>query len=390
STKVSALVGVLRWTWSASKLEPRSAADFITGPPALASLDPAETLVDLDGEANFTLTARLTRPAEAALTITLECPPELTCPESVTIDPGSAAAPVEITATAATNGAVVVTATEGDNTATAQVRVYNDMTPRAVLSVTPTPTTLRIGSAETFTITLSLPAGGDGEQVMVSTTGPLMAASTMVGLGAGEREATVSVTAGDAVGMGTVVAMLGDSSATAEVEVVDAPMGLIVFFSEYIEGSSNNKAIEIYNGGGDLPDGSVCEVQLFSNGNSEPGSTTTLPAEPFPSGAVYTICNNSFELDATCDARAGVANYNGNDALRIVCDGMTTDVFGQIGNDGDISGGGVEGAEQTLRRKCSVEMGDLDGSDPFDPSLEWDSFPRDDASDLGTYMCMDE
>ncbi len=48
-----------------------------------------------------------------------------------------------------------------------------------------------------------------------------------------------------------------------------------LFFSEYIEGTSNNKAVEIYNGTGaavDLAAGGYT-VQVFSNGAPTAGTT---------------------------------------------------------------------------------------------------------------------
>lgn len=42
------------------------------------------------------------------------------------------------------------------------------------------------------------------------------------------------------------------------------------FFSEYIEGSSNNKAIEIYNPGNVVIDLSNYELRLFANGAITP------------------------------------------------------------------------------------------------------------------------
>ncbi|MFL6170873.1 MAG: hypothetical protein ACJ711_14470, partial [Ornithinibacter sp.] len=51
-----------------------------------------------------------------------------------------------------------------------------------------------------------------------------------------------------------------------------------LFFSEYVEGSSNNKALEIYNGTGaavDLAAGGY-SVQVFSNGAASAGTTVPL------------------------------------------------------------------------------------------------------------------
>jgi hypothetical protein len=49
-----------------------------------------------------------------------------------------------------------------------------------------------------------------------------------------------------------------------------------LFFSEYVEGSSNNKYLEIFNGTGATVDLSHYTVQLFTNGNTSPGATNIL------------------------------------------------------------------------------------------------------------------
>jgi hypothetical protein len=51
------------------------------------------------------------------------------------------------------------------------------------------------------------------------------------------------------------------------------------------------------------------------------------------------------------------------------------------------SSNGVQTTDRTLRRKCGILTGDPDGSDPFAPSIEWDSFPQDTFSDLGSRSC---
>ncbi len=43
--------------------------------------------------------------------------------------------------------------------------------------------------------------------------------------------------------------------------------------------------------------------------------------------------------------------------------------------------------DATLRRKCSVTTGDTNGSDAFDPSVQWDGFPADTFTDLGQDNC---
>ena len=49
-----------------------------------------------------------------------------------------------------------------------------------------------------------------------------------------------------------------------------------LFISEYIEGSSFNKAVEIYNGTGSSVDLSTYSVELYSNGASSPSQSVAL------------------------------------------------------------------------------------------------------------------
>ena len=43
-------------------------------------------------------------------------------------------------------------------------------------------------------------------------------------------------------------------------------------------------------------------------------------------------------------------------------------------------------ADNTLRRKAGIEAGDPNGSDPFNPALEWDGFATDTFGGLGSYV----
>ena len=55
-----------------------------------------------------------------------------------------------------------------------------------------------------------------------------------------------------------------------------------LFFSEYVEGSSNNKAIEIFNGTGVAVDLSQYTVKLASNGAPGPPPISSPPPEQLP------------------------------------------------------------------------------------------------------------
>lgn len=161
-----------------------------------------------------------------------------------------------------------------------------------------------------------------------------------------------------------------------------------VYFSEYIEGSSNNKALEIYNSGDTSVDLSAYEVQMYFNGNSSASLTIALQGT-LASGEVYVLAqsNSSADILAVADQTSGAGWYNGDDAVALLFGGSAVDVIGQIGVDPGTQwgSGDLATANRTLRRKLSVAAGDSDGYDAFDPSLEWDGFAQDSFDDLGVY-----
>jgi len=163
-----------------------------------------------------------------------------------------------------------------------------------------------------------------------------------------------------------------------------------LFISEYVEGSGVDKAIEIYNGTGapvDLAAGSYA-VQVFSNGAPSPSRTIVLEGT-LAAGDVYVVANPGAgaSIAAEADLASGGATWNGNDAVALVKDGAYLDVIGQVGVDpgSEWGGGAASTADATLRRQPAVCAGDPDGTDPFDPSTEWDGFAPYTASRLGSH-----
>ncbi|MEM7153822.1 MAG: lamin tail domain-containing protein [Myxococcota bacterium] len=169
-----------------------------------------------------------------------------------------------------------------------------------------------------------------------------------------------------------------------------APANL--YFSEYIEGSSNNKALEIYNADAGDADLTACEVRIYFGANMAAGNTIPLSGT-LAAGDTFLICENNLDAGlfdpANCDIADNGSFYNGDDSIELVCSSTTLDVIGQIGTDpgSAYTGGGVSTQNQTLRRDCSVTTGDSNGSDMFDPSVEWNGFMTDDFADFGTYVC---
>ena len=167
-----------------------------------------------------------------------------------------------------------------------------------------------------------------------------------------------------------------------------------LFFSEYIEGSSNNKAVEIYNGTGvavDLSGGGYV-VQVYANGAAAPTSTISLLGSVV-SGDVRVLANtaSSAAILAQADQTSGSLNHNGNDTVVLRKGGATgaiLDVFGQVGVDpGAAWGAGTATTtvNSTLRRKTAVQAGDTNPADAFDPAAQWDGFPVDTVDGLGAY-----
>jgi len=161
-----------------------------------------------------------------------------------------------------------------------------------------------------------------------------------------------------------------------------------LFLSEYIEGSSFNKAIEIYNGtGGDVglaEDGYTLE--LYSNGNATPSQTVPLSGTILD-GDVFVLAHGSADAAILAQAdlvSSAVINFNGDDGVVLRKGGVIVDAFGQNGVDpGSQWPGG--GQDDTLRRKAAVCAGDTDFSNAFDASVEWDVLAQNTFDGLGTH-----
>ncbi len=139
-----------------------------------------------------------------------------------------------------------------------------------------------------------------------------------------------------------------------------------IFISEYIEGTSFNKAIEIYNPttGNVVLDG--YRLYTFNNGSTVALFTHKLHGILGP-GQVYVVCHpqaDSLGIKVKADTISLVCNWNGNDAVALVntYTGDTIDVIGVIGVDPGTSWPVDVGSTQnsTLVRKESVQSGTTD------------------------------
>lgn len=164
-----------------------------------------------------------------------------------------------------------------------------------------------------------------------------------------------------------------------------------LFISEYAEGSSNNKYIEIYNGTGSSVDLSTYVVKQSNNGTGWPtdiNASTYLPLTgTLASGDVYVLANSSADPIILALADVSIAysssvqggtvlGFNGNDAVGLFKNDVLIDLFGDPAITTSFDVAGVAGAseEHTMVRKAVVSSGNTDwalsaGTD--EASSEW-------------------
>lgn len=171
-----------------------------------------------------------------------------------------------------------------------------------------------------------------------------------------------------------------------------------LFFSEYMEGSSNNKYVEIYNGTGDTVSLEDYQVKLFSNGTASPTTTLDLSGT-LPHDEVLIIYNSSVSSAILSIITAhgykipdGVANFNGNDGVGLYLSDTLIDQIGIVGGPDpgsawtgtDANGALLSTLNKTLVRASSVYQGNTTylwtGS-----TNEWITFAQDNSTYLADH-----
>ncbi|GAB4063674.1 ExeM/NucH family extracellular endonuclease [Uliginosibacterium sediminicola] len=162
-----------------------------------------------------------------------------------------------------------------------------------------------------------------------------------------------------------------------------------LFFSEYVEGTSNNKAIEIYNPTSAAADLSLYTVRIYANGASTSTGSLTLTGT-LAAGGTLVIRHTSgtftgFTFPTGTISTTTVTAFNGDDALTLEKSGNIIDGIGVVGTDPGTAwtSGSVTTLDKTLRRKSSVTKGSIPGSS-WDVATEWDVYDVDTFSGLGS------
>ena len=178
-----------------------------------------------------------------------------------------------------------------------------------------------------------------------------------------------------------------------------------LYFSEYAEGSSNNKYVEIYNASSTSVDLSNYQVKGTNNGTAwgDNGERELSLTGTLASNSVYVISTDAADQSILNKADLSLpyespVHYNGNDAIGIFgkdSSGSFTVILDVIGIESSDPGpagwnvAGVSGAtkDHTLVRKASVIKGNTNWENSAGTSSsdsEWEVKDIDDWTSLGS------
>lgn len=180
-----------------------------------------------------------------------------------------------------------------------------------------------------------------------------------------------------------------NSAASTTVNVTTSASGGSItelYLSEYLEGSSNNKALEIANATGASVSLSVFSIKKQTNGAGA-WSTGLALTGSLANNAKFVIVNSSISSACYSTATANLSTaaaemaFNGNDAIGLFKNGTLIDVIGTFnGGTADFS------ADETLRRKTTATVPNT----TFNKTADWDVYATDTCSGLGNKFSQTE
>jgi hypothetical protein len=207
----------------------------------------------------------------------------------------------------------------------------------------------------------------------------------------------------------TCVGMVGSSNCSDD-----------FYFSEIVEGWSNNKAIEIFNPTNTTKSLDGYGLVRFANGSASYGNITPLDGHSIAPHDVFVVVLDKRDslgtgleaqawpelqskadifVNPTYDNGVWVMYFNGNDAIALVKNNGQTlvDLFGKIGEGTGFGGWGVYATDttgvpiyasqdHTLIRKPSVVAGITFNPTTFDLFAEYDTLPANYFSNLGCHI----
>mgnify|MGYP001224548415 CR=1 FL=1 len=181
------------------------------------------------------------------------------------------------------------------------------------------------------------------------------------------------------------LAVIDDGGATdrdtVNISVVDIGVST-VFISEYVEGSSNNKYLEIYNGDITAVDLETEGYTLARDDNGNMDFTYSVLSDwgslnNLASGAVIVLAADGHEIYSSPDSVLlynSPLHFNGNDAVALLKNGVVVDIVGELGN----SNNHIK--DMTLTRNANISQGR-----PTFTWSEWTELSTDNVSGLGDH-----
>ncbi|MFV8332506.1 endonuclease [Flavobacterium sp. GSP14] len=254
-------------------------------------------------------------------------------------------------------------------------------------TVPSTPTSLTSTAKTTTSVTLAWNASTDNVGVTgynVYVNGVLRTTvttlNTVVGSLTAATSYTFTVRAKDAAGN------LSATSNALTVVTNSNNTATDLLFSEYIEGSSNNKALEISNATGVSVNLSIYNIKKQSNGAGAWSAGLSLSGT-LSSGSKFTIVNSLMSSSCYATSAANLSTsatemaFNGNDAVGLFKNGILIDIIGTF------NGGTANfSIDETIRRKATVTA----PSTTFNKATQWDVFALDTCNNLGSRVLAKE
>jgi hypothetical protein len=314
-------------------------------------------------------------PMSGSAVVTVDAAPVITCPANVTVNN--------------TTGACGANATYASATATgtpAAIITYSQASgsffPVGTTTVTATATNSCGSSTCTFTVTIT------------DNQAPIAACKNITVNLNGDGNAAISAAdidnnSSDNCGVASLSASPNTFNCS---NIITAVTPTDLFISEYVEGSSTNKYIELYNGTASAIDLSSYSLKLYSNGSSTASAQAALTGT-IAAGATVVYQNSAGVYSGPATTLASVINFNGDDAIALYNGADLVDIFGVIGVDPGSAwtSGSNTTLDRTLRRKPSVTSGVTvnpsgSGAAAFTTlETEWDVFGTDVVSGLGAH-----
>ncbi|GGB58940.1 ExeM/NucH family extracellular endonuclease [Shewanella inventionis] len=160
-----------------------------------------------------------------------------------------------------------------------------------------------------------------------------------------------------------------------------------LLISEYIEGSSNNKAIELFNPTANTIDLSDYVLSFYFNGSTTASTNISLIGS-VAANATFVVADNDASADilALAQQTSSASFFNGDDAIVLTHNDVVVDSLGQVGNDpgAEWGSGDLSTQNNTLRRDIDNLTPDIVVDDAV-TLTGWQGFAQDDVADLGLF-----